>query len=53
MAEQSLDAFRHDLRTWLEANVPDHLRLEHAARVPEAERVRGLRAWQRQLAEAR
>jgi alkylation response protein AidB-like acyl-CoA dehydrogenase len=53
MAEPDLDAFRHALRSWLEANVPDQLRPEHAARVPEAERVRGLRAWQRQLAEAR
>jgi alkylation response protein AidB-like acyl-CoA dehydrogenase len=53
MAVQTLDAFRHDLRTWLAANVPDHLRPANAARLPDAERVRGLRAWQRTLAEAR
>ena len=53
MAEQSIDAFRQELRTWLEAHVPDRLRPENAARLPEDERVRGLRAWQRTLAEAR
>jgi alkylation response protein AidB-like acyl-CoA dehydrogenase len=52
MLEPSLDAFRRELRTWLEANVPDALRPENAARLPDAERVRGLRAWQRRLAEA-
>ncbi len=53
MAQQTLDAFRHDLRTWLAAHVPDHLRPANAARLPDADRVRGLRAWQRTLAEAR
>ena len=53
MTEQTIDAFRQELRAWLEANVPDRLRPENAARLPEAERIRGLRAWQKQLAEAR
>jgi alkylation response protein AidB-like acyl-CoA dehydrogenase len=53
MREESVDAFRRELRAWLEANVPEHLRPESAARLPEAERVRELRAWQRRLAEAR
>jgi alkylation response protein AidB-like acyl-CoA dehydrogenase len=53
MADRSLDAFRQELRAWLERNVPPDLDLEHAARLPEAERVRRLRAWQRTLAEAR
>ncbi len=46
-------AFRAELRAWLAANVPADLRPEAAARLPEAERVRRLRAWQRTLAEAR
>ncbi len=53
MADANVDAFRSELRTWLEAHVPDHLRPENAARLPEAERLRGLRAWQKTLAEAR
>jgi alkylation response protein AidB-like acyl-CoA dehydrogenase len=53
MAEPSVDAFRNELRAWLEAHVPDGLRPERAAGLPEAERVRALRAWQRTLAEAR
>ncbi len=53
MAEPSIDAFRHELRAWLEAHVPDHLRPQQAAALPETERVRGLRAWQQALAEAR
>jgi len=48
-----LDAFRAELRAWLAAHVPDDLRPEHAARLPDAERVRRLRAWQRTLADAR
>ena len=53
MADANVDAFRSELRTWLEAHVPDHLRPENAARLPEAERLSGLRAWQKSLAEAR
>ncbi len=53
MAEESVDAFRLELRAWLEANVPDHLRIENAAALREAERVRELRAWQGTLAQAR
>jgi alkylation response protein AidB-like acyl-CoA dehydrogenase len=53
MAEQDLDAFRSELRAWLERNVPDDLRAENAAGMPDAERVRRLRAWQRTLADAR
>jgi alkylation response protein AidB-like acyl-CoA dehydrogenase len=53
MEEESVDAFRRELRAWLEANVPEHLRPENAARLPETERVFELRAWQRRLAEAR
>jgi alkylation response protein AidB-like acyl-CoA dehydrogenase len=48
-----LEAFRADLRRWLDANVPDDLRPENADRLPDDERVRRLRAWQRKLAEAR
>src|SRR4029453_3538523 len=44
MAEQSIDAFRQELRTWLEAHVPDHLRPDNPAGMPEDERVRGRRA---------
>jgi alkylation response protein AidB-like acyl-CoA dehydrogenase len=53
MADGNVEAFRRELRTWLEAHVPDRLRPENAARLPEAERHRGLRAWQKTLAEAR
>jgi alkylation response protein AidB-like acyl-CoA dehydrogenase len=53
MEEESVDAFRRELRAWLDANVPEHLRPENAARLPETERVFELRAWQRRLAEAR
>ena len=53
MTADTVDAFRQELRTWLEANVPDSLRPENAARLPEVDRVRGLRAWQKRLAEAR
>jgi alkylation response protein AidB-like acyl-CoA dehydrogenase len=48
-----LDGFRRELRTWLAANVPDDLRPERAAQLPELERVRRLRAWQARLAAAR
>ena len=53
MADPDLDAFRTELRDWLAANVPDDVRPENAARLPEDERVRRLRAWQRKLVEAR
>jgi len=53
MAAPDLEAFRADLRRWLDANVPDDLRPENADRLPDDERVRRLRAWQRKLAEAR
>ena len=53
MSAPSLAAFRTELRSWLEANVPDDLRPERAETLPEAERVRRLRAWQQRLAEAR
>jgi hypothetical protein len=53
MTERDVDAFRTELRSWLEQNVPDGLRPENAARLPEAERIARLRAWQRKLAEAR
>jgi len=54
MAEQhALEAFRSELRSWLDAHIPDELRPEHAGRLPEAERVRRLRAWQATLAAAR
>ncbi len=48
-----LEAFRHELRTWLEAHVPDDLRPENAARLPEPVRIARLRDWQRTLAGAR
>jgi len=52
-AASQVERFRQELRSWLEANVPPDLRPEHAARLPEEERVRRLRAWQAQLAAAR
>ena len=48
-----LDAFRTELRAWLAENIPDDLRPERAARLPEPERVQRLRAWQARLAAAR
>ena len=53
MATPDLEAFRAELRAWLDANVPDELRPENAGRLGEEERVTRLRAWQRRLAEAR
>lgn len=52
MATQDLEAFRHELRQWLATNIPDELRPERAATLPEAERIPRLRAWQAQLAAA-
>jgi alkylation response protein AidB-like acyl-CoA dehydrogenase len=53
MSAQALEAFRSELRTWLADHIPDDLRIERAAQLPEAERIRRLRAWQATLAEAR
>lgn len=53
MSDQDLEAFRNELRSWLADNIPDELRMEHAAQLPEAERLRRLRAWQAKLAAAR
>jgi alkylation response protein AidB-like acyl-CoA dehydrogenase len=53
MSNSDLEAFRTELRTWLTANMTDDLRPQNAARLPEAERVRGLRQWQAKLADAR
>ncbi len=48
-----IDAFRAELRAWLDANVPRDLHPDAAEKLPEPERVRRLRAWQRKLAEHR
>jgi alkylation response protein AidB-like acyl-CoA dehydrogenase len=48
-----VDALRAELRTWLEAHVPHDLHPEQAAALPEPERVRRLRAWQKTLAQHR
>src|SRR5262249_54987549 len=53
MSSDGLESFRRELRTWLEANVPADLRIEEAARLPETERVRRLRAWQKRRPPAR
>jgi alkylation response protein AidB-like acyl-CoA dehydrogenase len=53
MSDQDLEAFRNELRGWLADNIPDELRIEHAAQLPEAERLGRLRAWQAKLAAAR
>jgi alkylation response protein AidB-like acyl-CoA dehydrogenase len=53
MTGQTVDAFRQELHAWLDANVPDRLRPENAARLPDEERISSLRAWQKRLAEAR
>ena len=50
MTTQDLEAFRTELRSWLAANIPDELRPENVARLPEGERVPRLRAWQAKLA---
>jgi alkylation response protein AidB-like acyl-CoA dehydrogenase len=47
------DTFRAELRSWLDANVPRDLGADEAAKLPDAERMRRLRAWQHRLAEAR
>jgi len=49
----SIDAFRHELRSWLAQHLPDDLRPEHVARLADDERVRRLRAWQKTMSEAR
>jgi alkylation response protein AidB-like acyl-CoA dehydrogenase len=48
-----VDAFRAELRTWLERHVPRDLSPDAAAALPEPERVRRLRAWQATLARDR
>jgi alkylation response protein AidB-like acyl-CoA dehydrogenase len=48
-----VDAFRAELRAWLAANVPADLRSEEAAKLPDPERIRRLRGWQRTLAQHR
>jgi len=53
MENRDLEAFRLELRNWLESNIPDELRAENAAKLVEPERVHRLRAWQSTLAEAR
>src|SRR5262249_20223962 len=53
MSDDTVETFRRELRAWLAANVPDALNPEKAARLPDAERVRLLRAWQKRLAQAR
>jgi alkylation response protein AidB-like acyl-CoA dehydrogenase len=53
MATQSLDAFRHELRSWLAAHVPADLHPEQAVHMSENERVAKLRTWQKTLAAAR
>src|SRR5262249_47625867 len=53
MAGERMDGLRQEVRAWLQANVPDRLRPENAARLRDEERIRGLRAWQEQLADAR
>jgi alkylation response protein AidB-like acyl-CoA dehydrogenase len=50
MSTQDLDGFRTELRSWLAASMPDELRPENAAKLPEAERLQGLRRWQAKLA---
>src|SRR5512139_3672050 len=53
MSTENIEAFRTELRQWLADNIPDDLRPEKAALLPESERVARLRAWQAQLAKAR
>jgi alkylation response protein AidB-like acyl-CoA dehydrogenase len=53
MAASDLDTFRRELRTWLAANLTDDLKPAALAALPDVERVRRLRAWQRKLADAR
>jgi len=53
MSEQNIEAFRSELRGWLAANLPEELRLENAAKLPEHERIPRLRAWQKKLAAGR
>src|SRR6266849_9518850 len=53
MADENIEAFRHQLRSWLAVNIPNELRPERAAQLPESERIPRLRAWQATLAAAR
>ncbi len=53
MAEQTVDAFRSELRAWLEKHLPDDLRRINAVSMPENERVQRLREWQHTMADGR
>jgi alkylation response protein AidB-like acyl-CoA dehydrogenase len=53
MAEQTVDAFRAELRAWLEKHLPADLRREQVVAMPEAERVKRLREWQHTMADGR
>ena len=47
------EAFRKEVRAWLETNLPDDLRGKaFASSRADVEEVRRLRAWQRTMAEA-
>src|SRR5688572_31965675 len=47
------EAFRKEVRAWLEANLPDDLRgRAFAASRADADEVRRLRAWQKRMCEA-
>jgi len=50
MSENETDAFRGELRAWLEKNLDPTLRRGAAGQIEEKERVRRLRAWQAKLA---
>lgn len=50
---QEIEAFRHQLRGWLEQNLSPELAPDELARVDESERVARLRRWQATLARDR
>lgn len=47
---EGVEAFREELRRWLEAHMRQELRPESLARLDEDSRIRVLRAWQAELA---